>query len=740
LKLLRLVALLSVFATASFELKTLQAADNNRPLLGPTHPALRMPGQGQRGAGFDVAVEVTQQEEAGYLPVRIAITAQGTFTADRQLTVRFQTEPGGTSPPRNGMVVDVPITANQGNQNETIIRYLPKWYAGQMLEVSVLEDGRPLENYSARFGNVLGQGPQATMELLRSESHLSVLYIADADDSASDVLAKQDMFVSASPPLGNMYHAVNRIDEWYIALRARLCRTCGQREAPTDWRAYNRFDWVVLSWESLGQLKKDVAAFSSLRSWVLVGGTVLIYDAEDPQSALSELDFTWNADQASEDRVAAASKLNAQELNSYEEQLRSAIEPMNSEVTPEVLQYFQNELLLLRDLKPIATTLWLQTAAAGNVIVMKRTQDGSFPSIAHWRTAAKLADYRISATLRRGVDPLLGDARFSRWMIPGVAEPPVYTFMGLLTVFVILVGPIAYRKTTKHGRGYLMFAIAPILALITTFSMFTYGILADGFGTIVRVRQVTWIDGQSGDAAQRVRSTYFAGLQPRNDLPFAGDTEVFAYFDTPEKSWESLNLEPFDSLGLLTVTEYKQLFAPEYLPSRQQRQFVTHQPRLSYGALKSIPNPDGALPPSLQNGLSFTLHEVVFRDAVGNYWRVDSLSAGETKPAVALDRKQASKMLGAIYAKHRPISQVRETRENSRVNYQFTYDVIASLNRSTSSVTDGIFENQLQLWLQTEGEIPQSHFVAIGDVTPDVVVVEDCQVVESVHYLLGTLP
>ena len=113
-------------------------------------------------------------------------------------------------------------------------------------------------------------------------------------------------------------------------------------------------------------------------------------------------------------------------------------------------------------------------------------------------------------------------AEFKKWLVPGVAQPPVYVLVTLLTIFVILVGPVAYRRTTKAGRGHLMFVIAPVLAVVTTVSMFAYGLAADGVSTIARIRQITWVDGATGAAGERVRATYFAPISPGDGLNVSG--------------------------------------------------------------------------------------------------------------------------------------------------------------------------------------------------------------------------
>lgn len=52
---------------------------------------------------------------------------------------------------------------------------------------------------------------------------------------------------------------------------------------------------------------------------------------------------------------------------------------------------------------------------------------------------------------------------------------------------------------------------------------------------------------------------------------------------------------------------------------------------------------------------------------------------------------------------------------------------------------NGVFEQRLQQWLQTNGALPKGSFVALTDVSDDVVSVDDAELIESVHFVFGTL-
>ncbi len=195
-------------------------------------------------------------------------------------------------------------------------------------------------------------------------------------------------------------------------------------------------------------------------------------------------------------------------------------------------------------------------------------------------------------------------------------------------------------------------------------------------------------------------------------------------------------------LGQVTVEEDAQRLDATFLPSRQQCQFVTHAPRNDVGYLELIPDPDGIQPPEVASGFAFPLQQAVLRDQDSNYWLIENLAPNSVSRTTPLTTRDASKMLGQLYNDHRLLSEVRETRSTQNRYDNQIYDVILDIHRvlgSKVTITDGLFEAWLQQNLQTNGEIPNQHFVAISDVSPDVLAVEGCELKSSIRYVFGTL-
>ncbi len=752
-------------------------------ILGPVLSTIDLPDRPGRVAGFTTQVELAAENSAGYVPVKITVNAVGTLTADRRLVFRIETQSGGQSPPQRGLTVDLPINLTQGSKSESFVRYLPKWSAGQAVEVTVLEAGRGLPDYNAVAGQPLPRGRRANENLLASEYQINWACIHDGTTISREEKSNLNNLLSiVYSGSGSIPFSEDEAEQKWAGTSGQpsLLLPISLEELPHDWRGYQRFDVVVTSMRELQSVRTDDQAFDALRGWVLNGGIVIVFGAPSPEAAFEQLEFRWFDGTKSASEIQPIAKRVIESVEEDEKALGDAVANLEQWIqqrrelggaasedpnramsmamldqvyaddygmAEENLKIQQGRLKSLGEMGPRAVhrwkdEVWVQGVAAGRVVVLRGNDSSTAPPLIHWRIAERTVGYRRSPMLRRGVDPLLGDGRFQRWLIPGVAQPPVYTFMGLLTLFVVFVGPVAYRRTAKYGRSYLMFAIAPVLALFTTVAMFGYGIVSDGFGTVIRARQLTFVDGQSGDAAERVRATYFAGVRPGEGIRFPGNAEVYAYPESTGLSWSELNRKTPLTIGSVVVDEQTQRFDSSFLPSRQQRQFVTHAPRHDVGYFELTPAEDAVSPPDVFNGFGFTIHEVVLRDHSGDYWSAKNLSAEASRVCTPLPLKDSSKELGRIYNQHRPLSAVRESRRRQRSYRNEIFDLILEVNREINSsnvVADGIFEHWLREQLQTTGEIPPGYFIATADVSDDVLSVDEYELSASVRYVFGTL-
>ncbi len=754
------------------------------PIVPPKLASVMMPTGKINSLGLTVNVTMGDRASAGLVPVQINIAALGTFPADRQFVFRFISDPSRQSPPTNGLRIDVPMSVTQGAKSTTLTRYLPKWSAGCCFQLIMLEGGRVLDDCSVQLG------PAPNNSSHTSPTHLDWMLVTEDElvdfKKLPDLRALFGRDQLSQLGIRNEISPPNRDPQFWELVLPRLGQTVvGQSELASDWRAYGHLDLILFSRKSLEVTKRN-QRFEPIWDWMLTGGTIVVYDLEDMDQLVNLMGLTETPSESLDKRIASIQLLKTLGLRHEIELLESEQSRLkeklaqdkavstdtnsnnngNWQETQREIDEVAKRLSLVKrtqlTIENKQSNIWGREVGAGIAMGISIDPDESFPSRVVWRTVETVMEHRASTLLRRGADPILGDRRFTSWLIPGVAQPPVYTFMGLLALFVILVGPVAYRSTAKRGRSYLMFLIAPLLAIVTTISMFAYGVVSDGFGTVTRIRQLTWVDGASGDAGERTRSTYFSGLRPVDGIRFDPGVEVMRYTDGSAGSFEELEERPPQTLGTIRLSDTGQFFDNSFLPSRQQCQFIVHQPRRKLGGvslqLKKIS--DTETKATASSTLKFELREMIVRDDNGGYWYLASLpgdtsdlpmesmkSKITTKPEDRLKFKDASEILGKLYTRNRLIEEDSFSNRGNRSSYNsFTRDLISLVNQQFQSeregwqeVMDGTFEFWLKQRLQMEGAIPKHSFIATADVSDDVIAVPTAEVVDSVRFVFGTL-
>ena len=719
--------------------------------------SVTLPVDSAAASPFTVEVTIPDSVSSGYMPVEVIVASNSVFAADRNLVVRLEPDPTDHTTPVSSVVVEIPVVAEQGKRLVTVLKYVPKWSLGAVFTVRVFEDRRELPGFSASIGTPRKRVEGGRLGDLKNEASITWLSVNE-----SNRFSLRELETATRDSNNNAVRSVRSRWSQPAANAPRSFHKITASQMPTDWRGLQSFDGVAIPFEILAQLPSDDQRLQALREWLYSGGTLAVGGV--PSGELPENSRDWMKPSGVEtSRLRQVSAELLKGLKDYRwgllEQIkqREALASVGSVSRSGSRQQDTAELKQMRGQVTAYDALitkveqaWDQEAHAcgmGRIILY----ENSLESLGQYQ-AKVLVDsfgHRCSRMLRRGVDSVLGDTRAKRWLVPGVAQPPVYMFMGLLTVFVILVGPIAYRKTTKAGRSYLMFLIAPVLALMTTLAMFTYGILADGFGTVTRIRQVTWVDGNTGHAFERVRSTYFAGIRPSKDLSFGPDNEVFIYPDHDGASLESVSSRRFSNVGSVVVRQSSQDFSNQVLPSRTQRQFISQGPRRDFGRLvvRRAETKDPAEPWLVDSTIKKRLRSVVFRDENGVYWYIDKLKPGAQNIAAKSFEKATdlSRTLGSMYLEHRPVAEYTSRNDSSSRRNTQTRDLIGVLNRITTiraqqSVEEGLLEKWLHQYLQLTQSLPPKSFVALADVSEDVVLVEGAEVVQSIRYVMGSLP
>lgn len=128
---------------------------------------------------------------------------------------------------------------------------------------------------------------------------------------------------------------------------------------------------------------------------------------------------------------------------------------------------------------------------------------------------------------RHGMTPDSANGEFAKFLVPGVGLAPVNEFRVLITLFVLLIGPVNYWLLKRAKRLHLLVLTVPLAALVTTVALFGYAIVADGFDTRVRAQSFTTLDQSTGEAACWARLSYYSGLAPGKGLTMPADIAMY---------------------------------------------------------------------------------------------------------------------------------------------------------------------------------------------------------------------
>jgi hypothetical protein len=142
--------------------------------------------------------------------------------------------------------------------------------------------------------------------------------------------------------------------------------------------------------------------------------------------------------------------------------------------------------------------------------------------------AAKTQDSTWSLPVNGAADWNAIGPRGFRLDIPGVVGVPARTYVSILLVFSILVGPVNYWWLRRRGRQVLLVLTAPLISLLFIVVLGGYVIAGEGIGVRGRAATFTMLDQARRQAATRASvSLYAAGMSPSGGLRFARDVAVF---------------------------------------------------------------------------------------------------------------------------------------------------------------------------------------------------------------------
>lgn len=218
--------------------------------------------------------------------------------------------------------------------------------------------------------------------------------------------------------------------------------------------------------------------------------------------------------------------------------------------------------------------------------------------------------------------------------IPGVGQPPEMLFKILLTIFLIIAGPVALITFSKIGKPYLLLVVIPLLSIFVSFSLIAFVLISDGFDKTASVHSVTTLDQRTDLAVVNCRAAYFSNFTS-NPYSIAPDTLLGL-----TGGWESRQeriVEQRDGQTLVSGTA---------LMARTLHELSTLKVRsISENLVFKAGDAANSALPTAQNNLGARVVFAIFRDANDNFYFVKDLEDGLSKSLVEIELNGSERLV-----------------------------------------------------------------------------------------------
>jgi len=691
--------------------------------------------------GFSVAVEMAKSPANGYQPIYVTFASPaGRFTADRTFDITFR--PRAQSKSDLDFLYRARCIVPQASATETFVCYIPYYVPWDRLEVVVEEPGQSIKG-NRRTCNV-GNMP------MRIANQTTTVGIIHPTKSATvslypDVRTLVTLLGSGPNVQGPIAEDVDvaRLSDSVSRQRAEAVQPAFvqfRSITPTamfpSWLGYSQLDVILIHGPTLVEIA-DAATdrFDALCDFVAAGGKLWIYDAAELPTAFADLNWVTIEGRVVR-KAEAIARLNLPLENDTSDLLYESWGEVHKE--SQDWQWNQNG----RDLElrskvfdkmvaakhpavefepPDQVAKSVRTVAFGNGRIVAIDKADPFPgSFQLWQSVADLSDNKqLHWTRRNGIDVRFGDDHYWSLLIESVGGPPVKIFFLINTLFIVVVGPLAYIFFRRRQRLYLLLFVAPAIAFLVTAGLFLSAILADGFATRVRARQITWQDSDTGYLVHHDRATYFSAIGRGDGILIPENTMLLPVLSQPAENQYYGNSSQSPPLRTVSDLGNQYRYAGHFLPSRAQVQYLSLRPIQSAPLVRFSKTSDTFF---TTNHSSSPLDTVVVCDDKGQLWKADNVLPEST---VEMDRRMGKSVKDQVN-----VSPLRLASFVPRLSYSY-------YRRGSSGVALSAIEEELNRWL---GALPRGTFIATTQLRSESIGIDQPEAEKSVHVIMGELP
>ncbi len=660
-------------------------------------------------AGYTMTLSNDWVESGGYRPIRIVITPHKPPPADQVIEVNIDIEFRDMYYYRKWETLGVTerIKLPQGTKNPTsVVVWIPKANSWSRFSARFYESGTHLERLDVdEYVGSSGYGDNTSAMLVVSRQARST--------------GISNYGIGA---FGNVNHPV-------------IHR--GIADCPDEWIGYSSFDVLCMTAGDLQFLvQTEPKRWQAIRAWVMAGGNLFISDPPTGQPpvrvglpAVESVLGIPTSDESAKDPLQRGWQRCV--AGAYEELPGDWRYRGGSVAVPQLdINVQKGQKLDYAVFRP-----WGQ----GTVVVAEKNVEPDVDSSACSEIYRSLGSKQTIGAYRTGVSSYM-NPDFWKFLVPGVGQAPVFTFLILITLFCAGIGPLNYFLLRRNRRLHLLIVTVPAVAGMVTFGLFSWVLITDGLGVQVRARTLTEIDQSSGHAVAWSRLSYYAGLSPSGGLQFSRDVAVTPITAAMDEGGSKVRTfawrDDLDESG-----EKKQHLQSGWLRSRMPIQFLTVRSRKSRHLLEIQENtsPDNAgEPPTVKNVLTTNVKHLLLCDGNGSQFYGKDIDRGATATLTSTDLAIRMDDMEAVFKQATPAAPPGvDTSDLNRGRYYYYMG-----NNSGMSADDGAMERrlaELRGVLQSHGRLKKRTYLAIVERSPEVEYgVASFSEVMSLHAIVGS--
>ncbi len=515
----------------------------------------------------------------GYYPLRMTVRNRGPYAELRFVATGFGGVKGVLLP-----TVEKRVTLAQNATTEMTL-LLPIVSMGNSFDVQVYKNGEKLE--SINFPVLTAAGELGVG---------SFLIVAEA-----------------TPDRGGLREYLRRSSMYYGGIRgasSASITTILPEELPDNWLAYSGVE-VVMFDASAFTRELDEPQVNELLRWVGTGGSLIIYNLRRLDEQLDSLTPVF--ERANAAFTDSGWTTETTELGEFEDRY-GKIEEVQQ--TLHRRQLLQGMVLAFGEDPFEFRSFASQVKSADSPADLTRIYAAVHtPQWHHVFSALGYDD--LSWTARHGFSPRRGADGFMNFVNPNVQKLPTWSFITLITLFALIIGPVNYLVLKRRNMTGQMLWTTPLIAIVTSLLLFGWSTIANGTSNRVRLRSLSVLDQDSQTMVSTTRVAMYSGVTPRDGLRFEPYSAVYPIWQQ-DGGFQSGSVDWTDA----------QVLRGSFHRGNQRSQFMVTTPRTERGRLQFGEGDASGL--DVTNGLEWDIESLLVCTRSELYYFGGPVEAGET--------------------------------------------------------------------------------------------------------------